>query len=66
MGRRGMYRCPLSDIRSFYRCLIVSFCLFQIEYMLVKFDDKEKKARLCLRAHEVLPTLQESEKQNPE
>lgn len=38
----------------------------EIEYMLVKFDHNTKKARLCLRAHDILPKLQEQEKIDPE
>jgi len=34
--------------------------------MIVKFDNDLKKARLSLRAHEVLPTLQIKEKEDPQ
>jgi hypothetical protein len=36
---------------------------FQIEYILVRFDDKNQRAQLALRASEVLPQLQEKEHQ---
>ncbi|KAL0281438.1 UNVERIFIED_CONTAM: hypothetical protein PYX00_002425 [Menopon gallinae] len=38
----------------------------EVEYMIVKFDHEKKTAKLSLRAHELLPTLQKSELENPE
>ncbi|KZS07939.1 Glutamate--cysteine ligase catalytic subunit [Daphnia magna] len=38
----------------------------EIEYMLVKFNHEEKKAQLSLRAQDLLPVLQITEKENPE
>lgn len=38
----------------------------EIEYMLVKFDHEGKQVRLCLRGQDILPILQEPEKENPE
>jgi len=37
----------------------------EIEYMIVKFDHDLKKARLSLRAHDILPTLQIKEREDP-
>lgn len=34
--------------------------------MLVKFDHEGKQVRLCLRGQDILPILQEPEKENPE
>ena len=34
--------------------------------MLVKFDHDQKEAKLCLRAQDILPVLQEAEKKDPE
>lgn len=34
--------------------------------MLVKFNHEEKKAQLSLRAQDLLPVLQITEKENPE
>jgi hypothetical protein len=45
----------LSKDRSFYPNF------FQIEYILVRFDDKNQNAQLSLRAPEILPVLQEKE-----
>nr|CAD7578359.1 unnamed protein product [Timema californicum] len=38
----------------------------EVEYMIVKFDDKKKTAKLSLRALEVLNVLQEKELSDPE
>lgn len=38
----------------------------EVEYMLVKFDDEKKTAKLCLKAKPVLEKLQQCEKQSPE
>ncbi|EEB12269.1 glutamate--cysteine ligase, putative [Pediculus humanus corporis] len=38
----------------------------EVEYMIVKFDHERKTARLSLRAQEILPILQEPEKNDPE
>lgn len=38
----------------------------EIEYILVTFDDKERTAKVCLRAHEILSTLQIKEEADPE
>ncbi|KAL1140373.1 hypothetical protein AAG570_000305 [Ranatra chinensis] len=38
----------------------------EVEYMIVHFDDKSKKATLSLRAKELLDILNEKEQQNPE
>ncbi|KAF7998291.1 hypothetical protein HCN44_009689 [Aphidius gifuensis] len=37
----------------------------EVEYMLIKFDDEEKKARVSLRAPEILSTLNEKELKDP-
>ncbi|XP_022691080.1 glutamate--cysteine ligase catalytic subunit-like isoform X1 [Varroa jacobsoni] len=37
----------------------------EIEYILIKFDDEDKTAKLSLRANELLPVLQQEEKTNP-
>lgn len=33
---------------------------------MVRFDHENKKVQLVLRGHEILPTLEEPEHQNPE
>lgn len=38
----------------------------EVEYMLIKFDDKEKTAKLSLRAEEILKTLNEKELNDPD
>ncbi|XP_066601094.1 glutamate--cysteine ligase isoform X1 [Prorops nasuta] len=38
----------------------------EIEYMLIKFDDEEKVAKLSLRAKEILNILNEEERKNPQ
>lgn len=38
---------------------------FQVEYMLVKFDADNKVARVSLRAHELLPVLNQREADDP-
>lgn len=40
--------------------------LFQVEYMLVKFDHEKKTAKLSLKALPVLDELQKEEKENPQ
>lgn len=37
----------------------------EVEYILVKFDDKAKTAKVSLRAHEILATLNEKEHKDP-
>ena len=37
----------------------------ELEYIVVKFDAARRLATLSLRAHEILPVLQEEEKQHP-
>lgn len=39
--------------------------LFQVEYILVKFDDENKVARASLRASDILPVLNEKEAADP-
>lgn len=39
--------------------------IFQVEYVLVKFDDKNKVARVSLRAQELLAILNQREAENP-
>ena len=39
--------------------------IFQVEYILVKFDHEEKTAKLLLKSSELLPKLQEEEFSNP-
>lgn len=39
--------------------------LLQVEYILVKFDDENKKAQVSLRAEEVLAKLNEKEMADP-
>lgn len=38
---------------------------FQVEYILVKFDDKNKVARVSLRAQELLAILNQREADDP-
>ncbi|XP_067014301.2 glutamate--cysteine ligase isoform X1 [Anabrus simplex] len=38
----------------------------EVEYILVKFDDEKKTARVCLRASEILESLQEKELKDPD
>ncbi|KAJ0181262.1 hypothetical protein K1T71_003347 [Dendrolimus kikuchii] len=38
----------------------------EVEYIIVKFDDKNQRATVSLRADELLPQLQEKEKENPQ
>lgn len=37
-----------------------------MEYIIVKFDDKNQRATVSLRADEILPQLQEKETEEPE
>lgn len=39
--------------------------MFQIEYMIIKLDHKNRKARLSLRGSELLEVLREAEETNP-
>ncbi len=41
-------------------------CIFQVEFIMVRFDHEKKKVQLVLKAHELLPILMEPENQNPE
>lgn len=38
----------------------------EIEYIIVKFSDEKKEAKVSLRAEEILPVLNEEEQQNPD
>lgn len=44
---------------------MLSLFHFQVEYILVKFDDKNKVARVSLRAQELLAILNQREADNP-
>lgn len=48
---------------SLYLYILTIF--IQVEYMLVKFDDGAKTAKLSLRAVEILKVLNEKENENP-
>ena len=43
-------------------CTITVFRVFQVEYMLVKIDHKNKKAKLMIKADEVLQELNKGER----
>ncbi|CAF1092257.1 unnamed protein product [Didymodactylos carnosus] len=38
----------------------------EVEFMMVRFDHKNKKAQLLLKAHKILPILMEPENENPD
>ena len=44
---------------------VVTNSVYQVEYMLVKFDHDKKKARVLLDAERVLNILQEQERRKP-
>lgn len=54
-------------VRGSFHSMIIHFphFFFQVEYMIVKIDDKEKTAKVSLRADTLLPKLQEQELANP-
>ena len=37
----------------------------EVEYMLMRFDHKNKKVQLLLKADKIMPQLQEEEEKNP-
>lgn len=37
----------------------------EVEYMLMRFDHKNKKVQLLLKADKIMPELQEEEEKNP-
>lgn len=39
--------------------------IFQVEYILVRFDDENKVAQVALRAADLLPILNKREADNP-
>ena len=39
---------------------------FQVEFIIVRFDHEKKKVQLLLKAHELLPILEQPEQNNPE
>lgn len=41
------------------------YVYIQVEYILVKFDDENKTARVALRAADLLPILNQREADNP-
>ncbi|CAF0947287.1 unnamed protein product [Didymodactylos carnosus] len=38
----------------------------EVEFMIVRFDHKNKRVQLALKAHDILPTLMQPEDENPE
>lgn len=48
-----------------YSCVINLAFWFQVEYILVKFDDKNKVTRVSLRAPELLAILNQREADDP-
>lgn len=54
----------LADIATASNCNSV-LVLLQMEYMIIKLDHKNRKARLSLRGTELLEVLREAEETNP-
>ena len=52
-------------IYSVQKCILYTG-YFQVEYMLIKFDHKNRTAKLSLNALPVLDELQKTEKEHPE
>ncbi len=52
----------LNNNKSYY----CNTFIFQVEFIMVRFDHEKKKVQLVLKAHELLPILMEPENQNPE
>lgn len=57
-----IYCCYVAKANNHSSCGIT---FSQVEYVLVKFDDKNKVARVSLRAQELLAILNQREADNP-